>query len=185
MANFLAGSFVYLAPGRSSENGLWASWQRDSQWQRLLDSEPPRPRTEAQHRKDDEKASLPDGKGYGFVFRTLADDQLIGFVYLGIESWVHRDAFVAIGIGNREALGKGYGTDAMRLALRYAFTELALHRVSLNVFSNNARAMRSYEKAGFKREGVLREALLRDGVRLDIIYMGVLRHEWLSLDGNG
>lgn len=185
MAELFKGALVYLAPGRIAENSLWAGWQRDSQWLRLLDSEPPRPRTEAQHRKSDEEESLPDGKGYGFCFRTLADDKLIGFVYLSIVSWVHGDAFVSIGIGNREELGKGYGTDAMRLALRYAFAELGLHRVSLNVFSNNARAIRSYEKAGFRREGMLREAMLREGTRLDIIYMGVLRHEWLSLDGNG
>lgn len=185
MADLYAGSLVYLAPGRIAEVGLWAHWQHDTQWMRLLDSEPPHQQTEAHHRKQDEEASLPDGNGYGFCFRTLADDRLIGFVHLSIVSWVHRDAFVAIGIGNREELGKGYGTDAMRLALRYAFTELGLHRVSLSVFSNNLRAMRSYEKAGFRYEGRLREVMLREGARFDLIYMGILRPEWLSLDGNG
>jgi RimJ/RimL family protein N-acetyltransferase len=181
-ASLFKGSLVYLAPGRVAESGLWARWQRDSQWMRLLDSEPPRPQPEAHHRKEDEGAGLPDGKGFGFCFRTLADDQLVGFVYVGILSWVHRDAIVAIGIGDRALTGKGYGTDAMRLTLRYAFAELDLHRVTLNVFSNNVRAIRSYEKAGFRHEGRLRQALLRDGARLDIVYMGILRDEWLMMN---
>jgi RimJ/RimL family protein N-acetyltransferase len=181
MANLFKGSLVYLTPGRMAENVLWARWQRDTQWMRLLDSEPPRPQTEAHHRKEDEEAGLPDGKGFGFCFRTIADDQLVGFVYLGILSWVHRDSIVAIGIGDRELAGKGYGTDAMRLALRYAFAELNLHRVTLNVFSNNARAIRSYEKAGFRHEGRMRQAMRRDGTWLDILYMGILHDEWLML----
>ena len=66
----------------------------------------------------------------------------------------------------------------MRIILRYAFDELNLKRVTLNVFDYNPRAIRSYEKAGFKLEGRQREALHKDGQRYDILYMGILRDEW-------
>jgi RimJ/RimL family protein N-acetyltransferase len=92
-----------------------------------------------------------------------------------------RTAFVGIGIGERAYWGKGYGTDAMKVALRFAFTEINLERVTLNVFEYNPRAIRSYEKAGFKHEGRMRGALLKDGRRWDMIYMGILREEWLQL----
>jgi RimJ/RimL family protein N-acetyltransferase len=87
---------------------------------------------------------------------------------------------VGIGLGEREFWGKGYGTDAMRIILRYAFTELNLHRVTLNVFEYNPRGVRSYEKAGFVLEGRQRGVLLREGRRWDEIYMGILREDWLK-----
>jgi RimJ/RimL family protein N-acetyltransferase len=68
----------------------------------------------------------------------------------------------------------------MQLILGYAFMELNLHRVSLDVFGYNLRAIRSYEKVGFKLEGRKREMLLREGKRWDLIYMGILRAEWLE-----
>ena len=177
--NLFTGSLVRLAPGRD-EAVLWAKWGHDTQYIRLLDSEPQQPSTESRIRKENDNETLPDGKGFGFGIRTLADDRLLGFFYLGVMSWIHRDAWVAIGIGDREFWGKGYGTDAMRVGLRYAFDELHLHRVSLTVYGNNARAMRSYEKAGFKREGSLPEAMFRDGEFIDIVHMGMLRAEWQS-----
>ncbi len=88
---------------------------------------------------------------------------------------------MGISIGEKEYWGKGYGTDAMRVVLRYAFTELNLHRVSLTVFEYNPRAIRSYEKAGFTLEGREREAVFRSGKRTDMIYMGVLREDWERL----
>jgi RimJ/RimL family protein N-acetyltransferase len=95
--------------------------------------------------------------------------------------WTHGESFVGIGLGEREHWGKGYGTDAMRVILKYAFSELNLYRVSLNVFDYNPRAKRSYEKVGFKEEGRCREFLLRDGKRYDLIFMGILRSEWEEL----
>ncbi|MCL4252318.1 MAG: GNAT family N-acetyltransferase, partial [Anaerolineae bacterium] len=68
----------------------------------------------------------------------------------------------------------------MNVLLRFAFMDLNLHRLELNVFSYNARAIRSYEKIGFMREGVLRETLYRDGVYHDIHVMGILRREWMA-----
>lgn len=183
----LEGALVRLSRGRPIEQdvSLRLKWDRDTQYQRLLDSEPPRLTNEATMRKDSADQGLPDNKGFGFGIRALADDRLLGFTYLSIASWVHRDAWVAIGLGARDDWGKGYGTEAMRLTLRFAFEELNLHRVTLSVFGNNARAMRSYEKAGFRPEGRMRGAMRRDGERIDIVYMGVLRSEFSWHDGGG
>lgn len=71
-------------------------------------------------------------------------------------------------------VGQGYGTEAARLVLRYAFDVVGLHRVELEVFAFNARAIRSYEKAGFVIEGRRRDALLWDGERHDAYVMGAL-----------
>jgi RimJ/RimL family protein N-acetyltransferase len=68
----------------------------------------------------------------------------------------------------------------MQVLLGYAFLQLGLHRLTLTVFEYNERAFRSYRKAGFQEEGRQREAILRDGRRWDIIFMGILRDEWLE-----
>jgi RimJ/RimL family protein N-acetyltransferase len=81
-------------------------------------------------------------------------------------------------VGEREYWGRGYGTEAMRLVLQFAFQELNLHRVSLGVFAYNERAIRSYEKAGFRIEGRLRQGIHRVNQRWDEVVMGILRSEW-------
>jgi len=85
-----------------------------------------------------------------------------------------------ITIGERDAWGRGLGTEATSLMLGHAFERLALHRVGLTVFSYNVRAIRAYEKAGFRIEGRLRDAIMRDGRYFDEVQMGVLATEWLE-----
>jgi len=86
-----------------------------------------------------------------------------------------------ISIGEPDAWGNGYGTEATELMLWLAFERIGLHRVALSVFSFNERAIRSYEKAGFIVEGRDREAIMRDGERWDEITMGILEPEWRRL----
>jgi RimJ/RimL family protein N-acetyltransferase len=62
--------------------------------------------------------------------------------------------------------------------LRYAFDELNLYRVGLDVIESNRRAIRAYEKVGFQREGAVRGAVLREGQRTNLVLMGILRDEW-------
>ncbi len=156
-------------------------WQRDSEFVRLADSQmeiASARRIRDWVEKRIEKGPQPER--YPFYIRTLADDRLIGFLGLGVDL-IHSDAMVGIGIGERDAWNKGYGTDAMKICLCYAFLELGVQRVSLGVFEYNPRAQRSYEKAGFQLEGRTRQDTLREGKRFDSLWMGILREEWLAL----
>jgi RimJ/RimL family protein N-acetyltransferase len=62
--------------------------------------------------------------------------------------------------------------------LRFAFEQLGMNRVELEVYDFNPRAIRAYEKAGFRRDGVRRQALYRDGAFHDIYLMGIVREDW-------
>lgn len=158
-----------------------AAWSRNAEFLRLFDSNPARFWTVKKFRENLEEVQgkdEPKPAEYPFVIRALADDRLLGLMDLEIPDWPHRDAWVSIGLGDRADWGQGYGTDAMRVMLRFAFIELNLHRVSLSVFEYNPRALRSYLKIGFVVEGSLRERLRRDGRRWDMLLMGVLREEW-------
>ncbi|MFK0065613.1 GNAT family N-acetyltransferase [Streptomyces sp. NPDC091046] len=74
--------------------------------------------------------------------------------------------------------GRGLGSEATRLVVGHAFEQVGLHRVQLEVYADNPRARRVYEKAGFVVEGVRREAALRGGEWVDDVLMAVLEHEW-------
>jgi RimJ/RimL family protein N-acetyltransferase len=178
--NLFTGKLVRLAaiePEKAAP--LFSRWSRDAEFDRLLDSNAPRLISAATIKTWIEEEQEKDANEVAFfMIQTLEDDRPIGFIDLGYRAWNQGNAWVGIGIGERDSWGKGYGTDAMRLILRYAFDELNLHRVSLGVFEFNPRAQRSYEKAGFKVEGRERGAIHRDGKRWDVILMGILRSEW-------
>lgn len=180
----LTGKLVRLAAiDPEAAAPLWAKWRTNSEYDRLLDLDVAILHSAKRTREWIEK-HLDDWLAHEFLIRTLANDRLIGSVGLGGDNIkTHADAFVGIGIGEPEFWGKGYGTDAMNLILRYAFIELNLQRVSLDVFEYNPRGIRSYEKAGFKVEGRVREMILREGRRFDVFYMGILRSEWLAHNG--
>jgi RimJ/RimL family protein N-acetyltransferase len=78
---------------------------------------------------------------------------LIGHVRLARVDLRDRRASLAIGIEDFTCLGKGIGTEAIRLVQQYAFGELGLRRLSVRVVEYNHRAIRSYEKCGFVFEG--------------------------------
>lgn len=156
----------------------WERWNRDDLFRRLLDNEPPTLWSAKKIQQWIEKELERGDQRFSFSVYPLDSERLIGFVELNVTNWQHGNAWVGIGIGEREDWNKGYGTDAMRLVLRYAFDELGLYRVTLGVFAYNPRAIRSYQKAGFVIEGRERDALLRDGERSDMLVMGILRPEW-------
>jgi RimJ/RimL family protein N-acetyltransferase len=182
--SLLRGALVRLAaPNPETDAETMAAWSRDPEFQHLLETGAPRPwtargiKTDLTEMQGDEK---PRERDFPFVIRALANDQLIGFTDLEVNHWSHRNAWISIGIGPRAYWGKGYGTDAMRVLMRFAFAELNLERLTLNVFAYNERAQRSYIKAGFQVEGHQRERLRRGSRRYDMIFMGILRDEWRS-----
>jgi len=88
--------------------------------------------------------------------------------------WKNRNAIPGIALREKAYWGRGYGTAAVRTALRFAFQELNLHRVELEVVADTFWAIRCYEKACFVREGTRREAIFRDGRYNDLLVMAVL-----------
>jgi RimJ/RimL family protein N-acetyltransferase len=171
---------VAVEPKRLGE--AMSRWARDSLYWRLMAGDPARMFSAGKIKEWLEKELQENADNqFFFTIQTLEDERLIGELGLDGVLWPHGDTFVGISLGERRDWDKGFGTDAMRVLLRYAFTELNLQRVSLTVFEYNKRAIRSYEKAGFVYEGTANRFLNRDGRRWDLIFMGILRDEWLNL----
>ena len=182
-SEFLSGSLVRLGAINSATDAkAFSDWSRDSEYSRLSDSGVARMWNVKQVTEYFEKELEGEQPTtFAFSIRALTDNRLLGEIDLSGTNWTSGEAIVGVGIGDRNDWGKGYGTDAMRIILRFAFDELNLHRVFLNTFEYNPRAIRSYEKCGFKIEGRQRGALNREGKRWDVIYMGILKEEWEKL----
>lgn len=178
------GRLVRLAAPQAGDYEIMAAWFDDPEFQRLSTNAPARPYSAEELKADDEKWRAKDENSrVGFRIRTLADDRLIGFVDLNGIQWNNGVAGLGISIADRGYWGKGYGSDALELILRYAFDELNLYRVGLDSFAYNERAIHVYEKMGFVHEGRARGALIKDGKRYDDIFMGILREEWEARQG--
>ena len=116
-----------------------------------------------------------------FGIRLREANTLIGTCQLHSINYVHRNAELQIRIGEVAQRGHGYGKEAVKLLLDFAFKDLNLNRVYLHVFSNNTAAIQTYKKAGFSQEGILRQSAHIDGQYVDVHVMGILREEYETL----
>lgn len=106
------------------------------------------------------------------------DGRLLGEARLDNLEEHDRRATLAIGLYDPDKLGRGLGSQALRLILDHAFGTLGLHRIGLRVIAYNERAIRCYRKVGFVIEGRERDAALVDGLRHDDIIMGLLAQDY-------
>jgi RimJ/RimL family protein N-acetyltransferase len=172
----IVGRLVALRRPHADDLPSVIRWYRDREIARLTRYQS-RPMSEAEVERYFQLRMLaPDALAYSIV--ELPDWRLVGFTTFSSLDGDNGSVLFHITIGERDAWGRGLGTEATELMLEHAFERLGLHRVGLSVFSYNLRAIRAYEKAGFRLEGRQREAILRDGRYWDEVQMGILASEW-------
>lgn len=120
-------------------------------------------------------AGTPSFDTPSFVIADRATGTPVGWCGLHHVSGLHRNAELAVMVGDAAFRGRGYGTDAVRTLCRFAFDRMNLVRVSLTVFPGNAGARRVYERLGFAEEGVQRRAFWKRGEWHDLVHMAVFR----------
>jgi len=174
--SILTGENVRLRPVQESDLPHFQRWLADEELRRWIGSVEDQPTMEEEFdwylgRRQDPESVLWTIETNGGV--------LLGTTELRL-SPPNRRAEVGISVLDRTHWGHGYGTEAMRLVLEYAFDELELIRVELTTDAANARAIRSYEKCGFIREGLMRNHRVFAGVVGDTLMMAILREDWLA-----
>lgn len=178
------GKLICLAPiNYDTDPEIHARWTQDLDFLRCLGTEPARPLSPAQVKKQYEavEKEMEEGKSsFYFTIRTREDDRLVGFARVYWIEWAHAVGSLQIALGDPQDRGKGYGSDTMALVLRFAFEELNLHRLSAVLGEDNPDAVRFFMKFGFVQEVCRRQALLRQGRTWDIVHLGLLQSEWRS-----
>ncbi|GHU93687.1 N-acetyltransferase [Clostridia bacterium] len=129
-----------------------------------------------------ERVTLDDmaKSGYNFAIVLRDGDRLLGNCGLFEINQVNRRANCGLFIGNPDDRGKGFGSEALRLLLGYAFDTLNLNNVMLSVFEFNAGAVRCYEKVGFKRIGERRGSYFAKGRYHNEIFMDIIREDFTT-----
>lgn len=112
---------------------------------------------------------------YNFAIEDIKTGKYIGGCGIQSVNWLSRVAIVGIMIGDKDYLGKGYGTDSMKILIDFIFNEMNINKIRLGTFSFNKRAIKSYEKCGFKVEGVLKNEIFKEGKYYDEIIMSLFR----------
>lgn len=109
------------------------------------------------------------------------EGKFIGESVINEIDWDAKSANFRIVIFDSKNCSQGIGSWAVQLTRDFAFEELKLHRLELDVFSFNERAQKAYKKAGFQVEGVRRDAILDGDGYADDIMMSILEDEWRAL----
>jgi RimJ/RimL family protein N-acetyltransferase len=139
--------------------------------------DPPIPQTLARLEAEfDQNAAKGGRDGSGFAIE--ADGRFIGQCALFNLQETDRTCELGIAIGDKSYWGQGYGREAIKLLLDYAFRLRNLHKVYLRVNGTNERAIRAYRACGFVEEGRWRAHSWSNGAYVDVVCMGILRDEW-------
>jgi RimJ/RimL family protein N-acetyltransferase len=126
------------------------------------------------------KKTLAGLTGNRFAIVLLDGDKLIGHVSIHDVDNVNHSAWMGIFIGEKNCRNKGYGSETLRLILRFGFMTLNLHSISLSVIDDNSAAITCYKKVGFKESGRRRDCKFKDGRYFDIVFMDIVDSEFVE-----
>jgi len=128
-----------------------------------------------------QKESEESGRKFLFTIRLSSaadeDNRIIGMLRISDVEWVHGAAYLDLIMGDPQDW-QLYASEALELALRYAFDEMSLFRVTAVIAEHNALARALYEQANFTLEVRQRQAVYWDHRTWDKLYFGLLRPEW-------
>lgn len=119
-----------------------------------------------------------DSDRVDFLIFSKQDNKIVGEVVINEVDRNNRCGNIRVLINRKEDFSKGYGTEAMILALNYGFGMFNLHRIELEAYPFNNRAVHVYEKIGFKREGIRRDGAYYNHKYYDMITMSCLENEF-------
>ena len=186
MRHIIGSGRVFLRPFEASDAELYRRWRADAEPMALAGWHERAPLSLAQVEQRIARLAEDQGKDqYTFLICLVDDERPIGEVMLVDIDRTHGSAQLGIFIGEAAEWGKGYGTDAVQAIVDFGFAEFRLERIWLNVWTENARARRAYEKAGFVLEATMRHDRFEHGEYTSGHVMSMLRDEWQARHRGG
>lgn len=102
---------------------------------------------------------LESADSYLFAILETDSGTHVGNIKVGPIIWNHLYADVSYFIGERACWGKGYASEAIRLATDFAFRRLGLHRLQAGLYASNVGSAKALDKAGYRKEAVFESQL--------------------------
>lgn len=173
----LKGNKVVLRPLKSDDSTLFYQWRNQVDY--IKNTKSFRlPKTEGMEKEWVETVML-DKSDRAVILIIEVENTSIGFIQLSNIDWLSRNCYFGIAICEEAMKGKGFGREAIKLILDYAFGNINLHKVSLEVTAFNKNSIRIYESLGFNEEGVLREHYYWNNQYHDVHLYGLLKEEYI------
>lgn len=169
------GSSIFLRPVTLQDARVIRKWHNDPEL--MLLARIGREKTTLKQEQADIRAARRDDDQAYHMIIMQSDNTAIGFLRFNYIDRFSGNVWLRMMVGEKEAWGKGYAHDGLEIYLRWLFNEVGIHRVTLECYSTNTRAIKFYEQLGFQKEGVLREAVLIDGTYHDIFSFGLLKRD--------
>ncbi len=174
---FLIGEKIYLRAPETDDAPVYALSENNPEARAYLYYALP---TNVQAHRQRIEERINDHNSIWFTIATKEPDVPIGTTALVRIDWVGRMATFYIAIADSKNWSQGYGSEATRMVVDYAFETLNFNRIQLHVSVDNPRAVKAYEKTGFIIEGTLRQAMYFDNRYHDFYLMSILREDWLK-----
>ena len=173
---FLVGEKAYLRPVEKSDTPLIQKWHNDPDIRknaRLGEL----PVTYIKEEDDINLARESQDEIYLLIVEKTSDKP-VGFIRLHVIDRASQNMWLRMIIGDKNAQGTDLAYDALVHVVDWLFSEQNIHRITLETYETNKRALRFFKKIGFKQEGMLREAVYKDGKYYNIISLGLLQKEF-------
>ncbi len=171
---FIEAKRIYLREVYLSDTtGNYYCWMNDPQIIRFLESRfAPQSIAMLQSYVRQEEEN-PNSVFMGIIAKN--NDEHIGNIKIhGIDN-LHRHAQLSIIIGEKKYWGRGYGTEAIKLAVNFAFNTLNLHRLTAGIYANNVASIKAFKKANFFEEGLRKEHRFYNGTYVDEVALAIIR----------
>ncbi|PJI07886.1 MULTISPECIES: GNAT family N-acetyltransferase [Clostridium] len=171
------GEKVCLRAYKEEDIELATKFMNNEELQKFLNPRVPFPMSKLGEEEWIKAQKANENGQFNFAIEDIKTEKYIGGCGINELNWLVRTAEVGIWV-SKEYWGKGYGTDAMRVLLKFIFQNMNINKVKLSVFSFNERAIKSYKKCGFKVEGTLKDEIFKDGKYYDEILMAIFKDEF-------
>lgn len=172
-----SGQLVKLRAYKEDDIEKAVEFINDEEVKKLMDSNIPFPMTKWQEEEWVRSRKANTDFTYDFAIEDLKTGKYIGGCSINECDVKNRTCVVGIMIGDKEYWGKGYGSDALKVLIKFIFEEVNMNKIKLNVFSFNNRAIACYKKVGFKEEGILKKEIYRNGRYHDEIIMAMFKDD--------
>lgn len=173
----LSGEKVTLRPAEDRDFKLLYKWYNDDELNRLAGW------SNSKVTADKLRYNMSRSFGYDPMNLVIDNENGIPIGTIQLYDFNEQDKSCKLGIriGDRNYWSKGYGEDAIKTILEYAFMKIDIYRVALKVYEYNERAVKCYIKCGFQTEGRTRQSAYIDGKYYDEIIMGILKSDYIKM----
>lgn len=121
---------------------------------------------------------------FQFIAHDIDNNLDFGSTYIKDIDNQHKKAEIGIFIGDKNYIGKGYGSQIVKQIIDFSFNELSLNKIYARILSYNKASYNMFIKLGFHNDALLRQDVFINSEPFDVYIVSILKNEWLNNDNN-